>query len=89
MTQVLRENKVRTGTGKCILIESIESLSGRNQCFDLPVDFSTGASVLSNQRFDHDGNLSNRDRKVAFVADADQLIGQIESSNYFRCPRYE
>jgi hypothetical protein len=86
MTQVLRENKVRTGTAKRVFIESIESLSRRKQFFDLPVDFSTGASVLSNQRFDHDGNLSNRDRKVAFVADADQLIGQIESSNHFCCP---
>ena len=86
MTQVLRENEVRTGTAKRVFIESVESLPGRNQFFDLLVDFSTGASVLSDQRFDHDGNLPNRGGKVAFMADADQLIGQIEGRNHFCCP---
>lgn len=27
--------------------------------------------------------MSNRGRKVAFMADADQLVGQIESSDHF------
>jgi hypothetical protein len=49
------------------------------------VDFPTGASVFSDYGFDHDGDVPNRGRKVAFMTDADEPVSQAESGHYFRC----
>ena len=82
VTQILGDDQVGREFFESLGVDGVEAFAARDVFANLAVDFRRRC-VVRNSRLDDDSLGAGRGRKVAFVADADDLAVETEGEENF------